>query len=944
MKLKLTAVVPLTICLLTLSGTCLSAQTLVHRYSFKDTAGSSTFTDSVGTANGALQNPNSPNSAYLTGTQLQLDGNGGYGLLPSGMISPLSQVTIEFWASYSNNLVWTRTFAFGDQTGGGGENSGLDYCHYAGGNYQNLNIMTNGPSPSTYVNNNSGLDGQTNVHVTVVVDPVNNQMYYYNGTTLTSSPLQGAGTVYPLNQINDVFGTIGRSLYNVDPTLAASIGEFRIYSGVLSVSNIALNDAAGPGSILTSPGTVQSLNLTSPSSTLIVNGNMQLSLFGNFSSVSNLNLILYGGANFTSGNTGVLTVNPTNGIVHGVAPGTTTVMASYASVNTNVTITVFASPPVLAHRYSFTSDASDSIGGANGTLHGTATVSGGQLVLDGSSGCYLSLPGSLINISTNPAVTIEAWVTFGNATAWAELFAFGNTNNGNGVNNIACVPCEGGGGFDNWGLTENLPNGRTPAWAHGWHNVTAHITSVLDPATGTISVYRDGVLEVAEYDATSPVSGIATNYAFIGRSVYDADPYLPASIDEFRIYNGALTPAQVALTQLGGPSSTNLNVGALSSIVVVPTNYPAYASLVAPVILANYANLANFNLLPTVSAGGNVTLLSGSQPLVVTSSDPTIVSVNAQNMLTTYRPGTVTLSASYGGKSSSATIVVENGAALTHRYSFTGAGDTSDSVGGANGTLQGVATVSGGQLQLTGGNGDYLQLPSGLLQNYSSVTIDTWVTFGAAQNWARLWEFADTNSAPTEQDAFYFSPGWNPNPPNGNFYNAGFPWGGGIFTSGALGSESLHITCEYGDGWLQVYTNGVLEASSTNLVAPASSAGLNSATIGHSPFNDPGINGSVDEFRIYKGRLSSDEVTASDILGPNQVLTTSGVTIHVAQSGGNSVISWPLAAAGFSLQTSSNLSSGSWVTLTNAPIMVGNTNWQITVPASGGQQFYRLWR
>ena len=42
--------------------------------------------------------------------------------------------------------------------------------------------------------------------------------------------------------------------------------------------------------------------------------------------------------------------------------------------------------------------------------------------------------------------------------------------------------------------------------------------------------------------------------------------------------------------------------------MVVPTNYPAYASLVPPVILANYANLANFNLLPTVTAGGNATL------------------------------------------------------------------------------------------------------------------------------------------------------------------------------------------------------------------------------------------------------------------------------------------------------------------------------------------------
>src|SRR6185437_13367794 len=169
---------------------------------------------------------------------------------------------------------------------------------------------------------------------------------------------------------------------------------------------------------------------------------------------------------------------------------------------------------------------------------------------------------------------------------------------------------------------------------------------------------------------------------------------------------------------------------------------------------------------------------------------PTIASVNAQNMLTTYRPGKVTLTASYGGKTNSATVEVKNMAALTHRYQFNTDGDASDSVGGANGTLQGAATVSGGQLQLTGNNADYLQLPGGLLTNYSAVTVDTWANLGPAQNWARLWEFADVG--PATQNELYFAPGWNPNPPNGNFYSAGFPWGGSAFTSGALGSQLLH--------------------------------------------------------------------------------------------------------------------------------------------------------
>jgi hypothetical protein len=446
------------------------------------------------------------------------------------------------------------------------------------------------------------------------------------------------------------------------------------------------------------------------------------------------------------------------------------------------------------------------------------------------------------------------------------------------------------------------------------------------------------VLEVAEYDASAALSLVPTNYAFIGRSFYDADPYLNASIDEFRIYSGALTPQQVALTQLEGPNVTNLDVGALSSIVVVPTTFPAYSALLAPVILANYANVPNFNLLPTVTAGQNAAL-GGLQPLVVTSSDPSVISVNAQKMLITHRPGTVTLSASYQGKTSSATMTVKNEATLTHRYSFNVDGDASDSVGGANGTLQGAATVSGGALQLTGQNTDYLDLPPNLLNDYTAVTIDTWVNLGAAQHWARLWEFADIGTGTGNE--FYFAPGWNP-PANAHFYNAGFPWGGNISVAFPLQNEALHLTYLYGNGSMEIYTNGVLEGRSANLAAPANSAGNLSATIGHSPFADPGINGSIDEFRIYRGRLAPDEIQAMDVLGPNALPTTTA-SLSATRSGGNIVLSWPVAAAGFSVQVRSSLGSGGWTTLPNAPTLVGST-WQVTVPATGTAQFYRLWR
>ena len=917
-----------------LSGTLsASAQSLAHRYSFNDPAGNSTFADSIGGADGTLNNATAinPNSASLDGAQLQLDGTGGYAVLPGELISTNLSVTIEFWASISDtNDPWTRVFAFGDQTDTGGENTGLDFSPYAPGNYQNLNFQT--PAGGGYANNPASLLGTTNVHVTVVVDPANNNMYYYNGSTVVSGK---NGSVPPLSGLNDIYGLIGRSLVNVDPALSASINEFRIYSGDLTPQQVALDDAAGPDLYVTSPGTITSINFSSPNTSLVINQTVQQVLTGNFDSgVNGLNLITYGGATFTSLTPSVVSINA-NGQVKAISAGIGQVVASYGTLNATNTLQVAAPSAALTHRYSFTSDASDSIGGANGTLMGDASVTGGQLVLDGTTGTYLSLPGSQINIATNNSVTIEAWVTFSDPSTWAYFFGFGNTNNGAGVDQIACVPCADAGGYHHWGITENQSGGATVSWAHGWNNTTAHITTVVDPTTGTISVYRDGVLEVTQGGANNPLSDTPTNYAFLGHSFYDADPYLSASIDEFRIYNGVLTPPQVALTQLSGPNSTNSNSGSLESIRVAATNYPAFAALVPPVVFANYANLTNFNLLPTVTAG---IYYGGLQPLTVTSSDTNIISVNAQNMLTTHRPGTVTLTATYGGFSSSAVVRVHNEALLTHRYSFTN--DASDSIGGADGTLQGAATISGGQLQLTGNTGDYLELPPSLLQTYNAVTIDTWANLNAPNNWARLWEFNDGSGGNT-QNELYFAPGWNPDPPTGNFYSAGFPWGNSVETPVPLGNESVHITCEYGDGWLQIYTNAVLMASIAGVVAPADSAGTNYSSIGYSPYGDPGINGSVDEFRIYNGILSPEEIKASDLLGPDTALTTTA-SLSVTNSSGNVVVSWPLTSAGFAVESSTNLLSG-WSTLTNAPSITG-TNWQIVFPDPAGNTFYRLVR
>ena len=142
---------------------------------------------------------------------------------------------------------------------------------------------------------------------------------------------------------------------------------------------------------------------------------------------------------------------------------------------------------------------------------------------------------------------------------------------------------------------------------------------------------------------------------------------------------------------------------------------------------------------------------------------------------------------------------------------------------------------------------------------------------------------------------------------------------------------------------MAAYTNGVLyEINSTAANVPLSSVSTDDAWIGRSQFGvDPLLKAEIDELRIYNGVLYADEIKATDVLGTGQLLADSA-TLSVSRSGNNLVITWPLASAGFSLQSRSSLISGSWQAVTTTPQLVSNTYWQVTVPITGTAQFFRL--
>ncbi|HEX9046575.1 MAG TPA: LamG-like jellyroll fold domain-containing protein, partial [Verrucomicrobiae bacterium] len=283
-----------------------------------------------------------------------------------------------------------------------------------------------------------------------------------------------------------------------------------------------------------------------------------------------------------------------------------------------------------------------------------------------------------------------------------------------------------------------------------------------------------------------------------------------------------------------------------------------------------------------------------------------------------------------------------------HRYSFneTSGLTAVDSIGGANATLQGTAAFdAAGNVVLDGSSGCYVSLPAGVLNNLTAVTFETWLTNSTSPDNVCQFSFdsgAGTGGSYLRHVIHDQSNGRNQfeMTAGGNSNLQGYP---------GFGGQSIHVVCVYDPTTLvqQVFTNGVLAASKTGAALPSLSGLWSDAgALGRSPwwaYGDPYLAGSINEFRIYSGRLLADEIAASDIAGPNTVLTTN-VSMSASASGGNATLAWPVASPGFTLYSSPTLGAGAvWTLVTNGVSIVGE-NYQVSVPRTGGTKFFRLKR
>ena len=340
--------------------------------------------------------------------------------------------------------------------------------------------------------------------------------------------------------------------------------------------------------------------------------------------------------------------------------------------------------------------------------------------------------------------------------------------------------------------------------------------------------------------------------------------------------------------------------------------------------------------------------LNPNHAIAWSSANSNIAVVDINGNVTGVGSGTTSIIATYpslGLSATQAVQVVTVPTTLVHRYGFseTSGTNVADSIGGAawNGTLPRRGTLGGGQLALAAAGSQYLQLPAGIVSNYAAVTIEAWATF--------------PDQLP--MNCFFFGFG-STNGGSGESYIFCAPQGGRIaITSGNYSSEqnaygnfdfsfhtNLHVTAVFnppGD-YVALYTNGILAAINNAVTTTFTSVNDLYSWIGRSLYSgDPYPDFTLDEFRIYNGALSASEIAATQVLGPSQLLSTASPVLSAAVSGASLTLSWPVASAGYTVMTTTNLAGGNWAPAFVTPQLTGG-QWQVVLPATGNAQFYQL--
>lgn len=564
----------------------------VHRYSFNEPANTSIegaqIRDSVGTAHGTVQGLD----GAFTGSRLVLPGGSSsefaYADLPNGLVSGNStnnggtgEFTFETWVKITGSRTWSRIFDFGSSSPGGDEGevigpggggNGLDYLEYsaqidADVNNRRLEIRNEDPAGGGIVTADvPTATFNTDVHVAVTWDERTGRIELYEN----GSRIGGLVTDDALSDLNDVNVWLGRSNWTADQNTQGEYDEARFYNSVLTPGEVLGNFYAGPNqlndhdfavTITSQPADVTAVADLSARFSVAVSGSTPISFqwLRNGNAIPGATNRSYTLSQVSAADSGAQFSVEVSNIVNGAPVKVTSNPAR---------LTVSSDTITLKHRYSFNETSgeqvADSVGGKNGIAIGGVTWGSGQLTLDGVDGTYVDLPNGLVT-ALGDSATFEMWITYAGGGNWSRIFDFGTSTGGEDISDGGTqvdglfLTSKSGDGiprfeanFPDTGVTTTavLP-GSIPV------NQEVHIAITYSYSANLTRVYTNGTLVATKPGTASRRLSEMNNRdvnVWLGRSQF-VDPYWAGKYNEFRIYTGAMSPAQVAASFAAGANN-----------------------------------------------------------------------------------------------------------------------------------------------------------------------------------------------------------------------------------------------------------------------------------------------------------------------------------------------------------------------------------------------------
>lgn len=472
-------------------------------------------------------------TAGYTGQAIELSGTNNFITLPEN-ITDCEDFTFAAWVYWNGGDIWQRIFDFGRN------NDAYMFLTPSTGSAIRFAITTDGTEQR--ITSSSVMDSDQWVHVAVTLSGDTGALYVNGSSVATNTSM----TVNP-SDLKSLTNYLGRSHYVLDSMYDGRIDDLYIANYALTSTQIS---GLYAGTLSNVPPAFLETSITKASA--IVDNSYSSSLIydaGGFDESGMLVFSKVDGADWlTIGSNGMLSGTPTSDDI-----GTNNFTVQVEDSNGNydqVTLTICVEESGLRAKYEFENDTADSYGIYDGTATGSPGYTAGQIdqaiVFDGSDD-YITLPEDIADLDE---MTVTAWVYWDGENSYERIFDFGN-----GTNQYMFLTPDTGSVM-RFAITDDGDEeviSTTSMTSGTW----THIAVTLDGAAGKI--YVDGTAAASNTSMTIKPSDFKSIYNYIGKSQVSTDPLFAGQIDDFRIYNCALTATQIAAMAAGNtaPSFTS---------------------------------------------------------------------------------------------------------------------------------------------------------------------------------------------------------------------------------------------------------------------------------------------------------------------------------------------------------------------------------------------------